>query len=100
MKLSALLPASLCQLVEELRGLEEVTKAPDRFFLDGVEHFLAFSAAFIDGIEGDSVVLKNLISEKMHPLREILVENKAKDVIAKVIGTHLSSAKVVIVVQA
>ena len=42
-------------------------------------------------VEGDTIILQDLICEEMHPPREILIENKAENVVTEFIRTHFSS---------
>ena len=84
------LPTPLSNLAEQLGRLQKVAKAFDGFFLDRRKHFIPVLRFLLDLIEGDPVVLENLIGEQMHPLGEVLVENEAEDVIAKFIRAHLT----------
>ena len=72
--------SSLCGL--QVRGL--------RGEIGIIEHFLPVRTAFIDGIELDPIVLKDVISEQVHPLGEVFVEDEAEDVVSKLIRPHLS----------
>ena len=83
-----LLPPAVCNLVEKIRWLEEVSQPSDGFFLDGGEHFLSVGAGFIDLVELDPVVFEDLIGEEVHSLGEVFVEDEAQDVVTELVGAH------------
>lgn len=90
LKVALLARAFFRQFVEEFGGLEEVAEAADGFFLNGGEHGLSLGGVLVDLVEGETVVLENLVGKEVHALGEVFVEDEAEDVVAEFISPHLS----------
>ena len=94
MKLSSFRAPFSATLWNKLGRFQEVAQPPDGFLLDSREHFLPLLAGLVDLREHDAVMLQDLIREQVHPLRQILVEDKAQDVVPELIRAHLPAQRV------
>ena len=78
-------------VLEELLGLQEIAELVHAQVTHGVQVGLAVGGAGRDLVVGDAVRVQDLVGIEFHLLAEVLVEDEAEDVVAKVVRAHLAA---------